>query len=57
MQKPGSPGVLGRAVGEMAGEVNADQVVFGTREADSEILMESLSELLVREWGEDSAEE
>lgn len=41
----------------MAEEVNADQVVFGTREADSEILMESLSELLVREWGEDSAEE
>lgn len=27
---------------EMAGEVNAGQVVFGTREADSEILMKSL---------------
>lgn len=27
-------------MGEMAGEVNAHRVVFGTREADSEILME-----------------
>lgn len=45
----------GRAVGDMAREVNADQVVFGTREADLEILMESFSELLVQEWGGNSA--